>query len=156
MTTLKTPTDIGSREDVESLVNHFYNKVRKDTLIGPIFDEVVKIDWETHLPKMYNFWETVLLGSNSFRGNPLGAHMALTAETEMSWPKFQRWLQLFNETLDDLFQGERTEHARRGAEDMANVIYSRINNVPDPRFDPANLTPEQRARYSRYKATNPE
>ena len=59
----------------------------------------------------------------------------------------------FRATVDDLFAGEKADHIKRCAEDMANVIYSKINAVPDPRFDPANLTPEQRERYARYKAS---
>jgi hemoglobin len=59
---------------------------------------------------------------------------------------------LFRGTVDDLFVGENAEHIKSCAADMANVIFSRINHVPDPRFDPANLTPEQRERYARYKS----
>ncbi len=53
--------------------------------------------------------------------------------------------------MDELFAGEHAEHIKNAAADMANVIYSRINHVVDPRFDPANLTPEQRARYAAYR-----
>jgi len=69
----------------------------------------------------------------------------------MDWPRFQRWLDLFRGTVDELFSGERASHSKNAATDMANVIYSRLNNVPDPRFDPANLTPEQQARYTKYR-----
>ncbi len=145
-------SDIEGRGDIERLVNTFYGRVREDDLIGFIFDEVARVDWETHLPKMYSFWETVLFGTGSFRGNPLVAHAKLVPQTEMGRSQFDRWLSLFHETIDDLFHGERASHLKRASEDMANVIYSKINGVPDPRFDPANLTPEQRERYSRYRS----
>ena len=146
-----TKSDIAGRADIERLVNDFYGRVRSDELLGFIFERVAEVDWASHLPKMYDFWETVLFGTRSFRGNPLAAHARLVERTEMGRPQFQRWLELFRETVDSLFEGDRAGHIKRSAEDMANVIYSRINGVPDPRFDPANLTPEQRERYSGYR-----
>lgn len=148
--------DLEGRADIERLVNAFYGRVREDATIGFIFNEVAQVDWASHLPKMYAFWETVIFRSGEYRGNPLAAHARLVPQTEMGRPQFDRWLHLFRETVDDLFEGERAEHIKRCAEDMANVIYSRINGVPDPRFDPSTLTPEQRERYRRYREeTNP-
>ena len=146
-----TKPDINGRAEIETLVNRFYEKVRGDALIGPVFNDVAKVDWDVHLPRLYAFWQTVLLGEGGFRGNPLGVHFKLVEETSMDWPRFERWLALFTETIDELFSGERANHAKRAADDMAHVIYSRINNVPDPRFDPANLTEEQKKRYFRYR-----
>lgn len=120
-------------------------------MLGFIFDEVAQTKWETHLPKMYAFWETVVFGTGGYQGNPLAAHAKLVPMTAMGQPQFDRWLAVFKGTVDDLFVGDRAEHIKRAAEDMANVIYSRINQVPDPRFDPGTLTPEQKARYTRYK-----
>ena len=149
---VNTRPDIKGRPEIELLVDRFYEKVRADDLIGPIFNDVAKVDWSIHLPKLYAFWQTVLFGEGGFQGNPLGVHLKLVGETEMDWPRFERWLSLFNETVDELFAGAKAGHIKRVAEDMANVIHSRINNIPDRRFDPANLTPEQRARYSKYRA----
>lgn len=154
--TAASPPDLESRADIERLVNSFYDRVRRDDLIGFIFDEVAGVDWSAHLPKMYAFWETVLFQSGGYRGNPLAAHAKLVPQTDMGREQFDRWLSLFEATVDDLFAGDRASHLKRCAEDMANVIYSRINGVPDPRFDPANLTPEQRSRYSRYRTGEPE
>lgn len=143
--------DIAGRDDIETLVNTFYEGVRQDEVLGFIFDEVAQLKWETHLPRMYAFWETVLFGTGGYQGNPLAAHAKLVPMTEMGRAQFDRWLAVFRATVDQLFAGERAEHIKRAAEDMANVIYSRINQVPDPRFDPATLTPEQRARYAKYQ-----
>ncbi|MFC5457784.1 group III truncated hemoglobin [Prosthecobacter fluviatilis] len=144
-------SDIVGRAEIETLVNTFYERVRADDTLGFIFDKVAQTNWTMHLPKMYAFWETVLFRTGGFTGNPLAAHARLVPLTDMGRDKFDRWLQLFRGTVDDLFAGERAEHIKNCAADMANVIYSRINGVPDPRFDPANLTLEQRARYSRYQ-----
>lgn len=147
--------DLAGRAGIEMLVNAFYTRVRDDEMLGFIFDKVARTNWETHLPKMYAFWETVMFRSGGFTGNPLAAHAKLVPLTDMGRDKFDRWLTLFRATVDDLFAGENAEHIKNCAADMANVIFSRINHVPDPRFDPANLTPEQRERYSRYKSPTP-
>lgn len=146
-------TDIQSRAEIETLVNAFYERVRGDELLGFIFDRVAQTNWTTHLPKMYAFWETVLFRSGGYTGNPLAAHAKLVPQTAMGREQFDRWLMLFRATVDDLFAGEHAEHIKNCAADMANVIHARINQVADPRFDPASLTPEQRERYARYKAS---
>ncbi len=147
--------DIAGRQEIETLVNAFYQRVQKDELLGFIFDEVARTNWETHLPKMYAFWETVMFRSGGFTGNPIVAHAKLLSQTAMGREQFDRWLLLFRSTVDDLYAGENADHIKSCAHDMANVIYSKINGVPDPRFDPANLTPEQRERYARYKQAAP-
>src|SRR6476661_6226371 len=142
---LETPsTDLHGRAEIETLVNTFYQKVRGDDVLGFIFEDVAGTDWSTHLPKMYAFWETVLFRSGGYSGNPVAAHARLTPLTAMGKPQFDRWQLLFRGTVDELFAGPNAEHIKNCASDMANVIFSRINNVPDPRFDPAKLTPEQR------------
>ena len=140
------------RAEIVTLVNTFYDRVRTDEVLGSIFDKIAQTNWTTHLPKMYGFWETVLFRSGGYTGNPLAAHAKLVPQTEMGRAQFDRWLTVFRSTVDDLFAGEKADHIKSCAEDMANVMYARINGVPDPRFDPANLTPEQRERYARCKA----
>ena len=144
--------DIEGRADIETLVNTFYDRVRTNATLGFIFERVAQTNWETHLPKMYAFWETVLFRSGGFTGNPLAAHAKLVPMTEMGRVQFDEWLALFRGTVDDLFAGEKATHIKAAAADMANVIHLRINQVPDPRCDPANLTPEQRERYARYRS----
>ncbi|WP_193211365.1 group III truncated hemoglobin [Luteolibacter marinus] len=143
--------DIQGRDEIVRLVNAFYGKVRRDELLGFIFDEVAAIDWEIHLPKMYAFWQTVLFRDGGFRGDPIGKHARLVPLTAMGRDQFDRWLKLFRETVDELFSGENAEHIKRCAEDMANVIHSKINAISDERLDSARLTPEQRARYAAYR-----
>ncbi len=144
--------DLEGRTGIEILVNAFYDRVRSDDLLGFIFDEVAGVDWDAHLPKMYAFWETVLFRSGGYTGNPLAAHAKLVPLTEMGPPQFDRWLEVFRATVDDLFAGENAEHIKSCAADMANVIHLKINHIPDPRLDHANLNPEQRVRYAAYKS----
>lgn len=151
MTTTEPTRDIEGRAEIEQLVNRFYDRVRTDEVLSFIFDKVAQTNWETHLPKMYSFWETVLFRSGDYVGNPIAAHAKLVPLTTMGREQFDHWLALFRATVDDLFAGPKAEHIKNCAADMANVIYARINHVPDPRFDPANLTPEQRERYAKYR-----
>lgn len=155
MTALKSEPsglpDITGRPDLVRLVDAFYVRVRADEGLGHVFDGIARVNWESHLPKLYDFWDTVLFRAGTFRGNPIAAHANLIPLTHMGWPLFERWLEIFRATVDEHFVGERAGHIVRCAEDMASVIYSRIHGVPDPRFDPARLTPEQRARYASYR-----
>ena len=150
MTTTARP-DLNGRPEIEQLVNAFYDRVRGDDVLGFIFNDVARTDRQAHLPKMYAFWETVLFRSGGYTGNPLAAHAKLVPLTAMGRPQFDRWLEIFRATVDDLFAGEHAEHIKSCAADMANVIHSRINQIADPRTDPANLTPEQKARYAAYR-----
>ncbi|MEM8954676.1 MAG: hypothetical protein AAGD22_11035 [Verrucomicrobiota bacterium] len=102
---------------------------------------------------MYDFWDTVLFRAGTFHGNPISANTKLVARTDMSMNTFNRWLNLFRSTATELFDGPNAEHIVRCVENMANVLYSKINKVPDPRFDPANLREEQKARYTNYPHT---
>lgn len=143
--------DLTGRTDIERLVNAFYDKVRADNLLGFIFNDIAATNWGTHLPKMYAFWETVIFGTGSFSGNPLAAHARLVPLTTMGRPQFDRWLAIFTATVDELFAGEKAEHIKSAASDMANVIHAKINGVEQERYDYSKLTPEQRARYAAYK-----
>lgn len=149
--TTDTRTDIAGRADIERLVNAFYDKIRRDDLLGFIFNDVAKTDWAAHLPKMYAFWETMLFRTGGFVGNPLAAHARLVPLTAMGRPQFDRWLAVFTATVDELFVGEYAERIKNAAADMANVIHAKINGVEQARYDFSKLTPEQRARYASYK-----
>jgi hemoglobin len=143
--------DISDRADLVKLVDAFYAKVRGDQHLGHIFDGVAKVHWESHLPKLYDFWDTVLFRAGNFRGNLIGAHSRLASLTDMGRPLFDRCLQLFRETVRQRYAGERADHIVRCAEDMANVIHSKVHAIPDPRLDPGRLTHEQRSRYAAYR-----
>jgi len=136
-----TLPDLANREDIERLVNTFYDRIRGDDLLGFIFNDVAKTDWATHLPKMYAFWETVIFRSGGYTGYPLGAHARIVPLTAMGRPQFDRWLVLFTATVDALFAGEKAEHIKSAASDMANVIHAKINGVEQARYDFRNSRP---------------
>ena len=115
-------TDISSRADVERLVDTFYEHVRSDELLGPIFDDVARVDWVTHLPKMYAFWEAVLFGVAGFKGNPLATHLALAQRTPLTAREFGQWIALFRQAVDERFAGPMAAEAKRRAEQIATTM----------------------------------
>jgi hemoglobin len=118
--------DLTDRRDVACLVNVFYDRVRDDELLGPIFDDVAHVDWATHLPRMYDFWESVLFGTATFKGVPLVVHRDLARHTPLTAEAFDRWLTLFTTTVDDLFSGAIAEQAKDTATRIAATMSYRI------------------------------
>jgi len=116
--------DILELEDVKLLVDTFYDKVRDDQLIGPIFNERIQNRWPQHLAKMYTFWQTVLLGEHTYYGSPFPPHAQLPLEKE----HFERWLALFSETLQELFSGETADEAIWRANKMAVMFQYKIEH----------------------------
>ncbi len=149
--TSSVKTDFEGREGIEKIVDLFYGRIRQDDLLGFIFDDVAKVNWTSHLPKMYNFWDTILFRTGVYRGNPVNAHAQLAPLTRMGQEQFNRWLELFCQTVDELYAGENAERIKKSARDMAALLHAKVNHVRDERFDPANLTPEQRERYAAYR-----
>lgn len=121
-------SDIKTRQDIEFLVNSFYDKVRVDSIIGPIFNEVATVDWIIHLPKMYSFWETVLLGKMSFKGNPMEVHIKLSRKTTMDQIHFNQWLKLWNATIDEHFKGTTATEAKQSGKNIAGLMLHKIQN----------------------------
>ena len=122
--------DIASRTDIERLVNHFYGLVRQDEILGPIFNEVARVDWDRHLPKMYAFWDKVLFGVPGFQGNPLAAHLALATRTPLGAREFDRWLELFRTSVQALFRGSVADEAVERAVRIAAVMQQHLALVP--------------------------
>ena len=122
-------SDITTRTDMENLVNTFYDKVRSDATIGVIFNEIANVNWDTHLPKMYDFWEGILFGTGNYRGRPMPPHFKLN-ETHPFQPEyFDAWLTLFYETVDELFEGEKASEAKMRAMNIAAVMEHRIEQI---------------------------
>lgn len=113
--------DIKTTQDIQLLVNTFYDKV-KTSEIGFFFNDVVNVNWEKHLPKMYIFWESVLFATVKFDGNPMGAHFPINEKVAMEKHHFNTWLKLWKETVNELFAGEIAESAKNKAENIANLM----------------------------------
>ncbi len=119
--------DILTELDVKKLVDEFYIKVRGDALLDPIFSEVVKVDWEHHLPKMYAFWNGMILGKTGYEGHPFPVHAVLPVGME----HFERWLALFKQTVEENFDGEGATRANNAAASIAHTFAMRMGLI-DP------------------------
>ncbi len=118
--------DLENREDIELLVDTFYKKVLKDDTIGYIFNDVVKVNWEKHMPLMYDFWETTLFHKNVYKGNPMKVHIDLHAKEPLKKVHFDKWLTMFKSTIDELFHGEKAELAKTRALSIATIMQVKI------------------------------
>jgi len=114
--------EIETREDIELLVHSFYNKVRKDETIGYIFNDIVKTNWEQHLPVMVDFWETLLLDNVLYTRNAMSVHYEINRKVPLEEKHFTRWLALFTATVDDLFYGKKAALAKTRALSIAQVM----------------------------------
>lgn len=115
-------TDIKNRKDIEKLVNTFYEKIKTDAKIGYFFTDVAKVNWEAHLPKMYDFWDNVLFSNGNYTGNPMIKHKELHQKSEMKEAHFQHWNALFNATVDELFTGEKAEEIKQRAMNISALM----------------------------------
>jgi hemoglobin len=114
--------DIKNRTDIETLINAFYDKIKSDTVIGYFFNDVAKVNWENHLPKMCDFFENILFSSGNYNGNPMQAHEELHKKSEVRAEHFQHWNTLFDATVDELFEGVKAEEIKQRATNIAAAM----------------------------------
>lgn len=113
--------DIINIDDIIIFVDSFYDKVRNDGVIGPIFNNTIT-NWQTHLDKMYQFWNTVLFGVAGYKGNPFAKHAPLPINKK----HFDSWLTLFNQTIDENFEGIVASDVKKRGAIMATMFLSKL------------------------------
>ena len=118
---------LNTRENIYFLVDSFYKKVRKNPEIGPFFNSQIT-DWPAHLEKLTDFWETNLLWERKYFGNPITAHQTVDEKSSFAVEQkhFGTWLNLWFETIDELFEGENAETAKRRARKMSTFLFLKI------------------------------
>ncbi|HET8860295.1 group III truncated hemoglobin [Marivirga sp.] len=121
--------DITQREDIQLLVDSFYEKVLKDNTIGYIFTDVAKLNVPEHMPIMYDFWSSVLLGTSAYKGNPMDKHFALNEKEPLQKKHFDRWLELWLETVDELFEGETAREAKTRASTIGTLMLFKMEEA---------------------------
>lgn len=117
--------DLTGIDDIKIMVDVFYEKIRKDELLGPIFNFRLSTYWEPHLEKMYTFWNAALFGVKGYNGNPFMKH----ATMELGEEHFERWLNLFNETVNTYFEGQVAEDAKNRAAIMAHMFMHKLDQI---------------------------
>ncbi len=124
--------DIRNREDIELLVNTFYSEVRKNDEIGIFFNTMID-DWDTHLNKLGDFWESMLFRVGKFDGNPALAHIKTATHFNHTIEKnhFETWLMLWRQTNKELFDGPISDLAVNRAEMIADVQLNMLERYKD-------------------------
>ncbi len=110
----------------------FYARAFEDPLIGWLFTDVAKLDLEAHVPKITSFWETILLGERTYHGGAFAVHAELHHKAELRQAHFERWLQIWFGTIDDMFEGERANVAKVHALRVAHAFHERLQNFSSP------------------------
>lgn len=124
--------DIKTREDIELLMNTFYERLLTDENINYIFTDVAKIDMKAHIPVIADFWESVLLHKNVYHNNAMKIHMDLNDKTSLTKNHFDIWLKHFNNTVDGLFEGVTALLAKQRAKSVATVMQIKIAQNKKP------------------------
>lgn len=117
--------DIENRNDIDFLVKRFYEKAFRDNLIGPVFHKLLP-DLEAHLPVIGDFWESVLFPVNKYNGNPIAIHQRVNEKIKLKKGHFERWLTLWKETADELYNGPVAENAKTRAMSIATVMQVKL------------------------------
>jgi len=127
--------DLDSPEEITELVRRFYQDVAQDDLLGPMFNDVARVDWSVHLPKLEAFWCRILLGIPGFAGNAYTAHREVDEQRPFTAEMFERWLDLFHEHVDFGWTGPNAETAKAFARRVAyahstQIVGATVDYVP--------------------------
>jgi len=117
--------EITNSADVKLLVDSFYEKVNQDDLLSPVFNDFAKVDWDSHLPKMYKFWDSILFATGTYQGHPFQKHIPLP----ISLAHFDRWITLFIANVDAHFVGEKAEMAKNRAQSIAHIFKTKLTHL---------------------------
>jgi hemoglobin len=123
--------DLKDSSDIQILVNRFYDKVNQDELLSPIFNEMMQVNWDKHLPIMYKFWGSLLLGEHSYQGNPMQKHIEISKTAPLGEKEFERWLALFYQNIDENFSGPKADEAKLRAANIARLMEYKVNAKND-------------------------
>jgi len=110
-----------NRTQIARMVNLFYSSIRSHDVLAPLFSKIQ--DWELHQERMTAFWSFVLLDEEGYSGNPIEKHFNLGIEPQ----HFQLWLRVFNTVLNENFEGEMVEKAKKRAEGIASMLNYKLS-----------------------------
>ncbi len=119
--------DIENEQDIKLFLDAFYEKVKVDDTIAYLFNDVANLDWDAHMPKIYGFWEGILLGKPGFNGDMMGMHIRLHQKEKLTTEHFDRWIALFTETVNEMYAGIKADEAINRANMIRRTIEYNIN-----------------------------
>jgi hemoglobin len=121
--------DISTRSDIDHLVKTFYEKLLNNDLLKHIFESTIVNHFDTHIKTIADFWDSILLDGNVYRGNVTEKHIALDVLFPLNGEEFETWLSIWKSTVDELFEGEKAEMAKFRAQSIADIMQYKIDYV---------------------------
>ncbi len=109
-------------EHIKNLVVHFYQKIQRDEVLGPIFSDIAKVDWDHHIPLICQFWNSIMLKTNEYHGNAYRKHVILGTKIKLTEAHFDRWLAIFYEEAFKYLPVQAAQLIK----DKANMIASSL------------------------------
>ena len=122
--------DLRTRADIHDLVVAFYREVVFDDVLAPVFTEVAEVDWSVHIPRLIDYWCRVLLGEPGYTGALLASHQHVHAVEPLRPEHFDRWLALWQVSIDQGWAGPTADRAGAHAVRIASVIAGRLAGCP--------------------------
>jgi hemoglobin len=122
-------SDITTRKDIDDLVRIFYEKLLNDDLLQHIFRQTILPNLNSHLATIADFWDSILLDANNYRGNVTEKHFEIDKRFYLSKNEFEKWLFYWNQTIDELFNGEIAEMAKFRARSIADIMQYKLDHV---------------------------
>ena len=126
---MQAKNDIQNREDIEALLHHFYKKILADPFINYIFIDVAKMDIETHIPVIADFWETVLFQTGSYQKNAIKVHQELNKKSPLTSEHFKSWLKYFDQSVDELFTGPNAFLIKQRALSISTIMQIKLRQL---------------------------
>jgi len=115
--------DIENRDDIYQIVKSFYVKLMNDDLMAHFFEDFKDpTHLEEHLQTLVDFWDNILFYSGAYKKNAMRPHIDLQATKPFSNEHFEQWLNFFNRSIDELFEGENAHAAKSRALSIATVM----------------------------------
>ncbi len=111
--------EIITDESIREMVEKFYGRVQQDSVLGPVFEEVLHGKWDDHIARIAEFWSTIILRTESFQGNVFGKHMALE---KIRREHFVHWLLLFRKTVSETYCDDAAEKFLKAADRIAGSL----------------------------------
>lgn len=122
-------SDITNRTDIDILVKSFYDKLLQDELLKAIFRQIVLFHFGSHLITIADFWDSILLDADNYRGNVTEKHFEVDKQFQLSKAEFDRWLLHWNSTIDELYTGEKAEMAKFRAKSIADIMQYKLEYI---------------------------
>ena len=127
--------DIQDRADIRKLVTTFYERLLKDEDFKHIFLDVMRVDMLAHIDTLMDFWESTLFQAGKYKGDTIEAHLEVHHEHRLNATHFSKWLEIFNGTVNDLFEGAIATQAKQKASTLATIIRLKIDNLEQRRLE---------------------